>query len=122
MKYILNENIALRSWHMVSYAYYIRHMRNAAGLTEAEYEFLSACDGATEAPAGSEELAEKFLASGMIREAKDGEAVSQWSRPRYCDNRVFPCAQSDAYGQMQLQLPSLLQCGGQCSSYERVFL
>lgn len=90
MKYILNENIALRSWHMVPYAYYIRHMRNAAGLTEAEYEFLSACDGATEAPAGSEELAEKFLASGMIREAKDGEAVSQWSRPRYCDNRYFP--------------------------------
>ena len=90
MKYILNENIALRSWHMVSYAYYIRHMRNAAGLTEAEYEFLSACDGATEAPAGAEELAEKFLASGMIREAEAGETVSQWSRPRYCDNRYFP--------------------------------
>ena len=90
MKYILNENIALRSWHMVPYAYYIRHMRNAAGLTETEYEFLSACDGVTEAPAGAEELAEKFLASGMIREAEAGETVSQWSRPRYCDNRYFP--------------------------------
>lgn len=90
MKYILNENIALRSWHMVPYAYYIRHMRNAAGLTEAEYEFLSDCDGVRETAAGSEELAEKFLASGMIREAKNGEAVSQWSRARYCDNRYFP--------------------------------
>lgn len=60
MKYILNENIALRSWHMVSYAYYIRHMRNAAGLTEAEYEFLSACDGATEAPAAQRSLQRSF--------------------------------------------------------------
>ena len=41
MKYILNENIALRSWHLAPYAYYVRHMRNAAGLTKAEYEFLS---------------------------------------------------------------------------------
>ena len=26
----------------------------------------------------------------MIREAGAGETVSQWSRPRYCDNRYFP--------------------------------
>ena len=90
MKYILNENIALRSWHLVPYAYYVRHMRNAAGLTKAEYEFLSGCDGAEETAAGAEELAEKFLTSGMIREAKSGESVSQWSRARYCDNRYFP--------------------------------
>ena len=119
MKYILNENIALRSWHMVPYAYYIRHMRKAAGLTEAEYEFLSACDGVTEAPAGAEELAEKFLASGMIREAEAGETVSQWSRPRYCDNRYFPALNLMLTGKCNY---NWLQCRRQCSSYERVYL
>ena len=33
MRYILNPYIALRSWMLVPYAYYIKGARNAKGLT-----------------------------------------------------------------------------------------
>ena len=45
MRYILNPYIALRSWMLVPYAYYIKGERNARGLTAEEFAFLSACDG-----------------------------------------------------------------------------
>ena len=38
MKYILSENIALRSWWHVPYAYYVRNVRNAVGLKKEEFE------------------------------------------------------------------------------------
>ena len=43
MRYILNPRIALRSWTLVPYAYYIKGERNAKGLTAEEFAFLSAC-------------------------------------------------------------------------------
>ena len=48
MKYILNPNIALRSWRLVPYAYYIRHRRDALGLKQEEFELLKKCDGVCE--------------------------------------------------------------------------
>ena len=88
-KYILNPNIALRSWRLVPYAYYIRHERNARGLKKEEFEFLSACDGLN-GQDGASPFAQKFLACGMIHEAKNGETLSEWQRPLVCDNRYFP--------------------------------
>ena len=44
MRYLINPNIALRSWLLVPYAYYIREERNARGLKEEEIMFLAACD------------------------------------------------------------------------------
>lgn len=92
MKFILNENIALRSWRLVPYAYYIRHERNARGLKADEFAFLSACDSVTEHdPDGSEKtLIERFTANGMIRMAGNGEVLSDWQKPRVSDNRYFP--------------------------------
>ena len=73
MRYILNPNIALRSWMLVPYAFYIRGERNAQGLKKEEFEFLSACDGKTELPSGDESLlAGSLLERGLIRVAKDG--------------------------------------------------
>lgn len=89
MKFILNENIALRSWRLVPYAYYIRHERNARGLKADEFAFLSACDGKNEQD-GASPLAQKFLACGMIRVAESGEVLSDWQKPRVSDNRYFP--------------------------------
>lgn len=91
MKYILNENIALRSWTLVPCAYYIKGERNARGLKAEEFEFLSACDGKTDLPAEAESpLAKRFLENGFIHEAAAGEALSDWSRARVCPNRYFP--------------------------------
>ena len=48
MNYILNPNIALRSWWRVPYAYYIKGVRDAQRLTKEEFELLSLCDGQTD--------------------------------------------------------------------------
>ena len=91
MLYILNPNIALRSWQLVPYAYYIKGERNAQGLKKEEFEFLSACDGERELPSAEESaLARELMAKGFIREAKNCEKLSEWSRARVCENRYFP--------------------------------
>jgi len=90
MRYILNENIALRSWRLVPYAYYVRNSRNARGLKEEEFQFLSDCDGVKDIRIDDKAMAERFRSSGFIRPAKEGEALTIWQMPRYCDNRYFP--------------------------------
>lgn len=91
MRYILNPNIALRSWRLVPFAYYIKGERNASGLKAEEFEFLSRCDGETELPTAADSpLAAKYLANGFIRRAENGERLSEWSKPRRYDNRYFP--------------------------------
>ena len=91
-RYILKENIALRSWNLAPYAYYSRHSRNARGLTEEAFAFLASCDGARQQPLSAEEerLAERFLSAGLIRPAAEGEKLLPWQEPRFCDNRYFP--------------------------------
>lgn len=92
VKYVLNSNIALRSWWLVPHAYYVKGIREAAGLKAEEFAFLSACDGQTElqTPEEGNALARKFLEMGMIAPAGPGETATPWSRPRVCDNRYFP--------------------------------
>ena len=91
VRYILNPGIALRSWALVPYAYYIRGKRNARGLKKEEFEFLSACDGMTELPSVDiSQLADSLFKRGFIRAAKNGETMSDWSRPMVCSNRYFP--------------------------------
>ena len=91
MRYILNPYIALRSWTLVPYAYYIKGERNAKGLTAEEFAFLTECDGRSELPDEAESpLARKFLADGFIRRAESSDVLSDWSRPRLCPNRYFP--------------------------------
>ena len=91
MRYILNPNIALRSWQLVPYAFYVKGERNARGLKKEEFDFLSACDGKTEFPNEEKSpLVEKFLAAGFISKAEKGETLSEWSKPKVCDNRYFP--------------------------------
>ncbi len=92
MKYILNENIALRGWRLVPFALQRKWRSPAQKLTPEEYYFLAACDGETEQSNPSEErkaLIERFCKSGIIREAKEGEQLTDWQKPRYCDNRYF---------------------------------
>ena len=91
MRYILSNHIALRSWQLVPYAYYVKGERNAKGLKADEFAFLSSCDGKSELPSPEESpLARRFLEDGFIRRAGDGETLSDWSRPRLYLNRYFP--------------------------------
>lgn len=89
MSYILNPNIALRSWRLVPYAYYIKGVRDARGLKKDEFELLLKCDGKTELDDNSP-LVRKFSEYGIIAPAGDGDELSEWQKHLDCDNRYFP--------------------------------
>ena len=89
MSYILNPNIALRSWRLVPYAYYIKGIRDARGLKKDEFELLLKCDGKTELDDNSP-LVRKFSEYGIIAPARNGDELSEWQKHRDCDNRYFP--------------------------------
>ena len=88
MRYILNPNIALRSWRLVPYAYYVRGERFAKGLKKDEFDFLLLCDGKTEVPESS--LLLELLGKNLIKPCDGKETLSEWQKYRYCDNRYFP--------------------------------
>ena len=88
MFYILNPNIALRSWWLVPHAYYIRGVRNAQKLTKEEFEILSQCDGITEL--AESDLVQTLIERRMILPCEKGEAeLTAWQKME-CDNRYFP--------------------------------
>ena len=89
MSYILNPNIALRSWRLGPYAYYIKGIRDARGLKKDEFELLLKCDGKTELDDNSP-LVRKFSEYGIIAPARNGDELSEWQKHRDCDNRYFP--------------------------------
>lgn len=88
MRYILNSNIALRSWQLVPYAYYVRSSIFAKGLKKDEFELLLSCDGETEMEESA--LVQKLLQKSLIKPCDKEERLSEWQRYRHCDNRYFP--------------------------------
>lgn len=88
MYYLLNPNVALRSWRLVPYAYYVRYRRNAMGLKQEEYELLSQCDGQHDLK--DSDLLESLVQRGLAVPCSQGETLTEWQKPRVCDNRYFP--------------------------------
>lgn len=87
-KYILNDIIALRSWWLVPYAYYVKNDFTAKGLKKDMFELLCKCDGETEIE--DSETPKQAISARFVREAKDGEHLSDWQKYRSCDNRYVP--------------------------------
>lgn len=88
MKYILSDNIALRSFRLVPYAYYTKGYNFASGLKEDEFAFLLSCDGTCETE--QNEMAEALIKRGLIRKYRDGDRLTEWQRFKFCDNRYMP--------------------------------
>lgn len=88
MYYKLQEKIALRSWKLVPYAYYVYGIREAQRLTMEQFGLLSLCDGAHELPESP--MLQDLLRAGMIRVCEKQENLSDWQKPRSYDNRYFP--------------------------------
>ena len=89
VSYILNPHIALRSWRLVPYAYYIRNERTARGLKQEEFERLSICDGLHDIP--EDELTESLAERRLIFPTEKGAAtLTEWQKPLACDNRYMP--------------------------------
>ena len=88
MKCILSENIALRTWRLVPYAYYIRGDRDAHGLSREDFELLCRCDGKQDIESADD--LKRIAATGLARPAFEGESLTRWQERRVCDNRYFP--------------------------------
>ena len=87
MYYKINENIALRSWKVVPYAYYIYGNRNAIGLKQEEWELLCRCDGITEMEPSP--LLEALQRKGLCIPCECGDRPTDWQKARDCSNRYF---------------------------------
>lgn len=87
-KYILNDFIALRSWRLVPYAYYVKNDFRAKGLKKDMFDLLLKCDGETEIEYS--ETLKQAISMCLVREAKKGEHLSDWQKYRSCDNRYMP--------------------------------
>lgn len=102
MKYILNDDVALRSWIGVPYAFYRERDPFAHGLRQEEFALLLSCCTVTDLPEAS--LTKSLLSRGLLRVAEEGEKVADWQRHRICDNRYMP--------QMNLQITA--RCNYNC--------
>ncbi|MBE6596554.1 MAG: radical SAM protein [Ruminococcaceae bacterium] len=88
MYYILNPQIALRSFWRVPHSYYIRGVRDAKKLSKEEYDLLSGCDGSTDLE--DSDLLDSLVQRGFISPCEKGEKLLDPWQIRVCDNRYFP--------------------------------
>jgi len=85
---ILNENICLRSYRLVPYAYFHKNCETANGLSSVEFNILKKCDGNTNLK--KSKTLESLLDRNFIRICKKGEQLTSWQKYRNCDNRYMP--------------------------------
>ncbi|MEG1947445.1 MAG: radical SAM protein [Lachnospiraceae bacterium] len=88
MKYILEDNIALRTWKGFPYGMYVHGQRRAIAVSKEAYLQLFQCDGSVELPDNL--ILSNLLKCGYCKEAKQGETLSSWQQHRFCQNRYFP--------------------------------
>ena len=86
--YRIRDDVALRSWPLIDYAYYTRDERDAHGLSGEEFDLITRCDGAHELP-GSKLLG-SLLRRGLIEPCPQGKAPCDWSRPKRYGNMYMP--------------------------------
>ncbi len=105
-KYLINRNLALRSWENAPYACYDRVHRLVWKVSQKEYLLLLECDGMQEVEECPE--LEGLLRHGMIEKAEEGseekseeiskekrkeEGLSDWQLPRFYSNPMYCCAE-----------------------------
>ena len=90
MYYRIKDNIALRSWKLVPFAYYRKGCRYAEKLTPEEFFAAMLCDGKHDF--ARSELLGVLVKKGVIEPCEKGDAPSEWSRPRDCPCRYMPAA------------------------------
>ena len=82
------DQIGLRSFRYVPFAYYVKGDPYAKGLSKEEFELLLRCDGNQELK--EEPLLAELLERGLAEPCKKGTPVSQWSGLHTYRNRYFP--------------------------------
>lgn len=87
MKYIIPQEISVRSWIKAPYAYYIKNHPYAQRLSADEYNILLKCNGIDNIE--SSDTLNTLLARGLCLEAHDGETIKEWQIMQ-CNNRYVP--------------------------------
>jgi len=87
MKYILND-IALRSFWKIPYAYYVKGSSLAKGLTKEEFDLLMKCNGSIDIK--QSELLDNLEDRGLIKVCSKEEKLTKWQQYLNCDNRYMP--------------------------------
>lgn len=87
MRYVLNGDMALRSWERIPWAYYAWGHPMPRRLEAEAFELLALCDGNHDLE--SNPLLEHLVTAGMAHPAAPGETWSAWSAPRRYENRLF---------------------------------
>lgn len=90
MYYKINPEIALRSWKLVPYAYYIKGYPNAQKLTKDEFQLLQKCDGLHNL--SSSALLDSLCKRNLAIAVEKGDLPSKWSLSKTCTNRYFKAA------------------------------
>jgi len=85
---ILNDDVCLRSYRLVPYAYFRMFNETACGLSEKEFNLLRKCDGNTFLK--KSKLLDSLLYRSLIRICEKGEKLTSWQEYRNCDNRYMP--------------------------------
>ena len=88
MYYILNKDIALRSWWKVPYAYYSWHQEYAKSFTKEEFELLLLCDGSHDLQ--DSDLLKQLLDKRIINECAKGTKLNPWQEHKSYNNRYMP--------------------------------
>ena len=88
-KYILNTNIALRSWAGMMFSYYDSIANLPHPIPRQDFLLLLHCDGTEELPdsARLNALAERDLIHPVTQ---DGETLSEWQKYRYYSHPYIP--------------------------------
>ncbi len=88
MYYRLPDNIALRRWPDLGYAYYSRGLSYAVSLTAEEAHVMLLSDGEHDIEATDTVML--LILKNLIMPCNQGERNSEWSAFREYDNRYFP--------------------------------
>ena len=90
MYFRIKDNIALRSWKLVPFAYYRKGNTYAEKLTSEEFFAAMLCDGKHDLARNG--LLDILVKKDVIEPCEEGEKPSEWSRLRDCPCRYMPSA------------------------------
>lgn len=88
MYYRVNDDIALRGWKDIPFAYYVKGEPGARKLTSREFFCMLLCDGTTDLEPSS--TLERLERRGLVSRCKKGDVPSAWSVYRRYDNIHMP--------------------------------
>ena len=109
MFYILNENIALRSYKLVPYCFLAKHRSTAIGLEEEEFKILLKCDGKHELEYN--DIIQNLLKRNLIKECQKGELkLTQWQKHLKCRNRYIPMMNIQITGKCNYNCKHCFNC------------